>query len=474
MMELHKIAAMDRPRSNVIADAQDVVLLSREIVQLGASSPKNAPARFLAGSPSPPLRRLHRAGGGGHNSIDPRAMMLQPAPASSSQRTASNDEDEQAAAVSLIFVLHALSGAATALYHSNLLRSPLLPHYRRRVVLQQLELLSFPYVPTTDAQAEIDAYIDRLRTQQPTPQLFLRLLSKPKRFERMTRMSVAEFLVLYHELKPYIARSLPAVQGRGYSMRNRSLHTIEQFLLWVWHSDGANADLLGLLFSDISKTTARRIADHVNTAVLDAWAGEVAWPDAEERRLLYGWFTCYERAVGVLDGTHCQISVPYFKEERSMSGYKKLHTQNYIICADALGFVTYTAGPFEGMANDRTALAATPFVEPDCPLLSAGELILVDGGFAGDGRIVHQFTQHELSKLEGEQRQQAAVWNEDFLYNRTAIEHCIHRIKSRTQALTSRWQRDKAKQSELFLASCRIYNRIRRLRIEHSWRKRNV
>jgi len=67
----------------------------------------------------------------------------------------------------------------------------------------------------------------------------------------------------------------------------------------------------------------------------------VSWPDAEERRLLYGFFTSYEKAVGVLDGTHCQISVPYFKEERSLSGYKKLHTQNYMICADALGFVIH-------------------------------------------------------------------------------------------------------------------------------------
>ena len=206
--------------------------------------------------------------------------------------------------------------------------------------------------------------------------------------------------------------------------------------------------------------------------MLDAWADEVAWPDAEERRLLHGFFTCHDKAVGVLDGTHCQISVPYFKEDRSLSGYKKFHTQNYLICADALGFVIYTAGPFEGMANDRAALNTTPFVQHPCPLLSDGEVILTDGGFSGDGEILHQFTQTELRQLTAEERDRAAPWNDDFTYNRTSIEHCIHRIKSRTQALTSRWQRDIAKQVELFDASCRLYNRLRRLRLEYAWASR--
>ena len=359
----------------------------------------------------------------------------------------------------------------TVLYHCNLLRSPLLPHYKRRVILENLNLLRFPHVSTSESQVEVGECIDLLTAERLPPNIFLNLVRDPVRFKRMTRVSVVEFIILYRELKPYIARPLPVKRKRGFRHRTRSLHSVDQFLLWMWHSDGSNADLLGFLFNGISKWTATRIADHVTQAVLDAWADEVAWPDADERQLLYGWFSSCEKAVGVLDGTHCQISVPYFKEQRSMSGYKKLHTQNYIICADALGFVIYTAGPFAGMDNDRAALNTTPFVQPDCPMLSEGEVILVDGGFAGEGRIMHQFTQRELAKMNESEQQRAAVWNEDFLYNRTAIEHCIHRTKQRTQALTSRWQRDTTKQSQLFDASCRIYNRIRRLRVEHSWRK---
>lgn len=367
-----------------------------------------------------------------------------------------------------------LAAALTAISHSGLLTSPLLPHYQRRLVMEKLSLLRLPSVPTSHLLTDSEEYLTRLASHQPPPSILLRLVQTPRRFKDMTRLSVPEFIALYKELKPYILRSLPVERKRCHRHYPRSLHSADEFLLWVWHSDGTDADVLGFFFNGISRWTATRIADHVTTAVLDAWAEEVSWPDAEERRLLYGFFTCHEKAVGALDGTHCQISVPYFKEDRSMSGYKKFHTQNYMICVDGLGFVIYTAGPFEGMANDRAALNTTPFVEFPCPMLSEGELILTDGGFAGDGEILHQFTQNELARLTADERQNAASWNEDFGYNRTLIEHCIHRIKTRTQALAHRWQRDVSRQSELFSASCRLYNRLRRLRLEYAWSSRHA
>ena len=290
----------------------------------------------------------------------------------------------------------------------------------------------------------------------------------------MTRISITEFVILYQELRPYLLRPRSVKRSRSDRGRSRSLHSADELLLWAWHCDGTDADVLGFLFNGITRWTATRIADHINSCVIEAWDNEVGWPEAEERRLLYGFFTCCETAVGVLDGTHCQISVPYFKEERSMSGYKKLHTQNYMVCADALGFITYTAGPFDGMANDRAAFNTTPFLEPNCSWLSDGEVILADGGFQGDGVVVHQYTQQQLAKMDKEEREQASLWNEDFLLNRTPIEHCIHRIKNRTQALTHRWQRDPSKQAELFQASVRFYNRLRRLRMQHAWGMRRV
>ena len=360
---------------------------------------------------------------------------MQPAPSSPSHDALLEDVGVVATVNGFLLISQSLAAAVTAMYHSHMLRSPLLPHYKRRLILQKLNILQLPHIPTADSCSESEEYLNRLATQHPPPNVLLRLIQQPDRFERMTRLSVVEFIILYKELKPFIIRSLSIKLEGTYHTRARSLHSADELLLWMWHCDGTKADVLGFLFNGISRWTATRIADHVTTAVLDAWGEEVSWPDAEERRLLYGFFTCDEKAVGVLDGTHCQISVPYFKEDRSMSGYKKFHTQNYIICADALGFVIYTAGPFEGMANDRAALNTTPFIQPGCPLLSEGELILTDGGFAGDGAILHQFTQNELARLDSREREAAALWNDDFLYNRTAIEHCIHRIKSRCNKL---------------------------------------
>jgi len=211
----------------------------------------------------------------------------------------------------------------------------------------EVESPSTPSVPTSHLLTDSEEYLTRLASHQPPPSILLRLVQTPRRFKDMTRLSVPEFIALYKELKPYILRSLPVERKRCHRHYPRSLHSADEFLLWVWHSDGTDADVLGFFFNGISRWTATRIADHVTTAVLDAWAEEVSWPDAEERRLLYGFFTCHEKAVGALDGTHCQISVPYFKEDRSMSGYKKFHT-SYMICVDGLGFVIYTAGPTAG------------------------------------------------------------------------------------------------------------------------------
>ena len=83
------------------------------------------------------------------------------------------------------------------------------------------------------------------------------------------------------------------------------------------------------------------------------------------------------------------------------------------------------------------------------------------------GHILHQFTQGELLKMSEEERARVASFNEDFLHNRSPIEHCIHRVKSRAQALTKRWPRALHRQGELFGAAVKLYNRCRRMRLHH-------
>jgi hypothetical protein len=348
------------------------------------------------------------------------------------------------------------------------LRSPILPHYRRKQMLNAIGINRLPHVQASSGQADVATRLTRFSTQRPSPDIFLELAADPVRFERCTRLSVFEFVSLYDELEAYIRRPYSNANQHSKRFRPRSIHPIEQFLLWAWHSDGNDGDLLSLTFHTGTRITADRLADHVTRAVNEAWAGEVTWPDAEERRLLYGFFSSCEKAVGVLDGTHCQIEVPDTEEGKYHSTYKNFHTQNYLICADALGFVIWYAGPYGGRDNDRAIFNTTPFVQSDCPLLSEGEVILVDGGFAGEGHILHQFTQRELEQLTEEERRRFSWFNEDFTHNRSPIEHCIHRVKNRAQALAMRWPRALHRQGELLSASVRMYNRTRRMRMEHA------
>jgi DDE superfamily endonuclease len=367
-----------------------------------------------------------------------------------------------------------LSAAVRALHHTSILRAPLLPHYRHKYILEQIGVLTLPYVPSTAAQRQIDAKIASFRIELRPPSAFLLLSGNASRFERLTRFSVVEFLILYHELEANIRRPYLIYRQPAEGERTRRLHPVDQLLLWLWHSDGSDPDVLGILFNDISRNTADRVADHITRAVIDTWAAEVSWPDAEERRSLYGFFSSYDRAVGVMDGTHCQIEVPIVEEGQYHSYYKNYHTQNYLICADALGFVIYTAGPFGGRDNDRGVFNTTPFVQRTCPLLSDGEVILVDGGFAGEGHILHQFTERELMQLTKEERERIACFNEDFTHNRSPIEHCIHRVKNRAQALARRWPRALQRQAELFTAATLVYNRCRRMRMEHALLNRSA
>jgi len=134
-----------------------------------------------------------------------------------------------------------------------------------------------------------------------------------------------------------------------------------------------------------------------------------------------------------------------------------------------LGLVIYRKGPFPGSGNDRSAFNTTPFVEEACNLLSEGELILTDGGFRGPGHIIHQFVEQELNQASSvEAGVNMHDFNEEFIFNRTLVEHCIHRLKSRVKMLQKRYPMKRESQPILFDAACCIYNRIRRIRLKHS------
>ena len=342
-----------------------------------------------------------------------------------------------------------------------------LHHYDKKDILELLHIRHLPPIFYYSHQQEYSLYVERIKQQLPPTSAFVLCCRNPARFQRMFRMTIPEFYILFSELDPYICRVHPQSEQRSSTYRSRTIASVDQLLLWLLRSDGNDVNLVGLLFNDIHRKTVDIIADHVTQAILDCWSVEIEWPDPEQRQSLYGFLSTYDKVVGIMDGTHCQIEVPTYDEYDYFSGYKGYHTQNYLICVDALGLVIYLNGPYAGRGNDRSAFNQTPFVQHMCSLLSEGEIIMADGGFAGPGHILHQFVSNDFKGVTEDQRARMERFNEDFILNRSLVEHCIHRVKNRVKSLQKRFSRALERQDDLVKAACCVYNRQRRLRIEY-------
>jgi len=172
--------------------------------------------------------------------------------------------------------------------------------------------------------------------------------------------------------------------------------------------------------------------------------------------------------VAFMDGTHCEISVPAKEEREHFSEYKGCHTQSYLIWVNAIGFVIKVCGPYKGSLSDRATYNTTEFATENNGMLSPGEKVIADGGLFGEGEFIVPARLPEINKSELNPvlRQSLIDFNEEVADNRALVEHAIHVVKSRAQTLTNRFGRNINKQSELFLAACKLSNRIRRLRLQ--------
>lgn len=349
-------------------------------------------------------------------------------------------------------------------------------HHQLRSDLHDLGLINVKHLPMSYLDQHLQPHYDQFISRLPPTCGYVLLSRNAQRFEAMLRVSVPEFYMLYLELEPFImqARSVymyddAATEGEQY--RPSVLHPVDQLCVWLFRADDNDANLLGVLFNDVHRTTIDRIMDHVSGAIIAAWSDETEWPDAEERQMLYGRFSLYEKTIACLDGTHCRIQVPLDPEEevQYFSGYKKYHTQNYLIAANALSLIVYIDGPHPGRDNDRGAFNKSVFVTNASNMLSEGEVILTDGGFIGDGPHLFPFTQAALDAAPTQQeRDNMTEYNQVLTMNRSMIEHCIHKVKNRAQSLASRFSRSKHIQVDLVQAAARLYNRTQRMRMQYS------
>jgi len=181
-------------------------------------------------------------------------------------------------------------------------------HEKNKVLLNSLGLLH-PHIlgNCLNHQFADSDHLNNLNTNRYCQSVQL-LFADQSLFFKATRLSITEFMMLHSKLKTQLnsARSTAEINPHVHT----KLTSYEQLLLWLLYIDVGASVILGLMFHGITDHSVDNYASHVTRCILNALDGSIAWPDAEEREQLYGYFSLYEKAVAVLDGTHCEIRVP--------------------------------------------------------------------------------------------------------------------------------------------------------------------
>lgn len=356
----------------------------------------------------------------------------------------------------------------------------LLPaHHQRRRMMDDLGLLSLAHIDVdftslTSSNGGI-SFVDDALGDIPNTTLYYRLAHRPSEdFYEHTRLTSTEFLVMYQELRSHIIRPRHSEFAAEYTDEHyrryvhRRLHPIDELLLWLYHVDGNKHTVLSLLF-DIDRTSVGIITDHLTRVMNEVWKDEVRWPSKEERQQRHGLFSCHNEAIGCIDGTHCRIDVPSsaVEEESAYSGYKHYHTQNFLLCCDAFGYIIHIAGPYNGSWNDKQCFNASDFMNASLNMFSEGEKLITDGGFSGFPMNIHPYSVTDIDAVDAEGKQRMISFNEEITLNRSLNEHVNHQLKARAQALAGKWSRSTVRQRDVLLVAARFANRVKRLRMDY-------
>ncbi|MGZ5491555.1 MAG: HARBI1 family protein, partial [Nitrososphaeraceae archaeon] len=309
------------------------------------------------------------------------------------------------------------------------------------------------------------------------------LLLNDVKFSRLTQLHPSEFVELYLLSCEQITNTIISGDykneyinvNKGYRTArayNRKMLTADRLFCWLLQLAGERDEVMSLLF-DVSPTTINTNFKFITKIMLDVLSNEMSWPDENERKLLYNLFPIYDKAIMIVDGTHCEIKIPLELDDEISyySGYKHKHTQLYLIYVDAHGFFRRIEGPYEGKNVDRTIFCQSDVYKNDnSKYLSEGEIILADGGFSGDGQLLFPFKGPELKN--NEYKAQMEQFNEMLTESRSLVEHAIHRLKSRASILCSRFTKDKCMQESIVIAAALLFNFSRRIRIMKQQEKR--
>jgi hypothetical protein len=247
------------------------------------------------------------------------------------------------------------------------------------------------------------------------------------------------------------------------------LNTVEQLLLWLMYIGGSNTKSLRLIFGHLHASSIFRITDHISYCINIELDELIAWPTEEERKATHGMFSIWDKAVAVLDGTHCEIREPTYDERVYYSGYKHKHTQNYLVCVNVLGVIIKVEGPWPGRQNDRAVYNQCSLALHPEQYFSEGERVLADGGFVGGSPLIVPIHSTVMAKMQNEEtKEEMKEINREFTSNRLLVEDVFSWLKARAHVLDSRFKRKREHQPEAFYAACRLHNFVRVQRIHYA------
>jgi hypothetical protein len=316
--------------------------------------------------------------------------------------------------------------------------SPLTDHEETIALLDSLHLRHLTPLPIPSSNSgelsNIPPHPSFLFTDSSLQQLW----DDPLKFIETTHLSKTEFLLLHCHLKESILSSRSHLISDSPHHHNMPtvLSSYEQLLLWVFHISGDRTQSLSLHFRLLHTSTIFRIVDHISWCFNTVFSDIISWPTAEQRQGLYGMFSVAEKAVAVLDGTHCPIQKPEDDQGEYYSGYKCRHTQNYLVCTDVLGVIVYVQGPFPGSENDRAVYKKSDLYNNNSNYLSEGEVILADGGFVGGEGLLVPIHSTTIERMREEKtREGMRKLNEEFTSNRIIVEDVFGWLKARAHVL---------------------------------------
>jgi len=237
-----------------------------------------------------------------------------------------------------------------------------------------------------------------------------------------------EFEELFQLFEPRLSTSEDGVRSRRHKLNPRS--RLCMLLYYLGHYPTLST--IAAVFSVALSTASAEIRSLLSIG-RDVLAGEISWPNLEERKQLHGKIFGFPDAIGVVD---CTIS------RRHRSGYWQLEFYrgdkhvcfvNTLIVCDYRGRMIHVQTGYPGRGADQNCYNNSDLFLFEDYFFDGNETLLCDGGFSGHRLISPlpaDLVEEEEALIPGRKlhsRQRAIVENVNAFLKRYRVTSAVSR-----------------------------------------------